>query len=113
MTKQTYQQEYLNFCISGLQSYYQDNDLTIIGLNDIEGINKHPNLLKKNFLDYIGNLLKTKNFSPRIINIFSELTTVTIFFTLFFIDNSILVSNNIRCKAFPRYNGSTITNPEI
>jgi len=77
MTKQTYQQEYLNFCISGLQSYYQDNDLTIIGLNDIEGINKHPNLLKKNFLDYIGNLLKTKNFSPRIINIFSELINKT------------------------------------
>lgn len=57
--------------VEGLKDYYKKNqELTIIGLNDSQGINT-TNLLKKNLLEFISDKLKDEETRTTVIDAFS------------------------------------------
>ena len=56
--------------IENLTSYYQDKGLTLIGLNDSQGVNT-TTLFRKGLLEYLADSLKIDDINPVIINAFS------------------------------------------
>lgn len=56
--------------IEYLQNYYEEKGLTIIGLNDSQGVNT-TTLFRKGLLEYIVSLLNCENLNPKVINAFS------------------------------------------
>lgn len=60
-----------------LQEYYQDKGLTIVGLNDSQGVNVSSNIFKRGILELIANALKAGELDPIIIDAFSMLMNKT------------------------------------
>ncbi len=60
-----------------LRNYYKSMGLTIIGLNDSQGVNTTSFLNKKGLLEYLKLALTTDDFSPEVINAFSLLMNKT------------------------------------
>lgn len=69
--------QYLEKCIEELINYYKDRGLTIIGLNDSQGVNITSTFFRKGMLDYLASLLTTKDLEPVVINAFSLLFNKT------------------------------------
>ena len=65
------------FDIDFLREYYKDKGLTIIGLNDSQGVNVNSTFFKKGLLEYISNALKSEELDPTVINAFSLLMNKT------------------------------------
>lgn len=63
--------------ISQLTDYYKNKGLTIIGLNDSQGVNTTSVLNKKGLLEYLKDVLTTEDFTPEVINAFSLLMNKT------------------------------------
>ena len=63
--------------ISKLANYYKDKGLTIIGMNDSQGVNTTSILNKKGLLEYLKDVLTTNEFTPEVINAFSLLMNKT------------------------------------
>ena len=60
-----------------LTDYYKDDGLTIVGLNDSQGVNTTSTIFKKGLLEYLASELKTDKFNPTVINAFSLLMNKT------------------------------------
>lgn len=56
--------------IENLKDYYKDKGLTIIGLNDSQGVNT-TTLFRKGLLEFLSEKLKSEDTDSRIINAFS------------------------------------------
>lgn len=63
--------------IKALVDYYKKDGLSIIGLNDSQGVNTTSTFFKKGLLEYLANALTTKELSPTVINAFSLLMNKT------------------------------------
>ena len=57
--------------IYDLIKYYRDKGLTIIGLNDSQGVNITTTFFKKGLLDYLAYALTDDTLKPQVINAFS------------------------------------------
>jgi len=73
--------------ISALVDYYKNDGLTIIGLNDSQGVNTTPTFFKKGLLEYMARSLTTKELTPNVINAFSLLMNKTEHIDYFFRSN--------------------------
>lgn len=62
--------------IDKIKDYYKDG-LTIVGLNDSQGVNTTSIFLKKGLLEYLGSKLTTDELEPLVINAFSLLMNKT------------------------------------
>ena len=60
-----------------LTDYYKNDGLTIVGLNDSQGVNTTSTILKKGLLEYLASSLKTEELDPTVINAFSLLLNKT------------------------------------
>ena len=60
-----------------LTDYYKDDGLTIVGLNDSQGVNTTSTIFKKGLLEYLASSLKTEDLDPTVINAFSLLMNKT------------------------------------
>ncbi len=56
--------------VEDLKKYYKDKELTIIGLNDSQGVNT-TTLFRKGCLEYLADALKSDNVDSTVINAFS------------------------------------------
>ena len=63
--------------LKDLIDYYKDDGLTIVGLNDSQGVNTTSTIFKKGLLEYLASELKTDKFNPTVINAFSLLMNKT------------------------------------
>lgn len=66
-----------NVWVEELQKYYKDKNLTIIGLNDSQGVNVSSHFLKPGLLDILANSLKNEEIDPVVINAFSLMMNKT------------------------------------
>jgi hypothetical protein len=66
-----------NEWIDELKKYYNDKDLTIIGLNDSQGVNVSSKFFKPGLLDILANSLRSEKIDPVIINAFSLMMNKT------------------------------------
>ena len=73
--------------ISALVDYYKNDGLTIIGLNDSQGVNTTPTFFKKGLLEYLASVLTTEELTPNVINAFSLLMNKTEHIDYFFKSN--------------------------
>lgn len=69
--------DYLDVCMLELQKYYMDKGLTIIGLNDSQGVNTTTTFFKKGLLEYLAASLTCEKLNPTVINAFSLLMNKT------------------------------------
>ena len=60
-----------------LINYYKKDGLTIVGLNDTQGVNPSSTVFKKGLLEYIASSLKTEELNPKVIDAFSLLLNKT------------------------------------
>lgn len=80
--------DYIDFIIYDLINYYRKKGLTIIGLNDSQGVNVTSTFLKKGLLEYIASMLKSDSLDPKVINAFSLLMNKTEHID-YFLDNNL------------------------
>lgn len=66
-----------DFYLYNLREYYKNKDLTIIGLNDSQGVNTTTTFFKKGLLEYLALALTTDDLNPTVINAFSLLMNKT------------------------------------
>lgn len=74
--------------INMLTNYYKEKGLTIIGLNDSQGVNVTSTFFKKGLLEYIASMLKSDDLDPKVINAFSLLMNKTEHID-YFLDNNL------------------------
>ncbi len=60
-----------------LTDYYKNDGLTIVGLNDSQGVNTTSTFFRKGLLEYISSKLTTDELDPLVINAFSLLLNKT------------------------------------
>lgn len=63
--------------VEQLIKYYKDKGLTIIGLNDSQGVNTTTLFYKKGLLEYLASSLSSDNLKPEVINAFSLMINKT------------------------------------
>ena len=63
--------------IKKLTDYYKNDGLTIIGMNDSQGVNTTSTIFTKGLLEYLGEILTTDELNPTVINTFSLLMNKT------------------------------------
>lgn len=61
----------VNSNVTQLIDYYKDKGLTIIGLNDSQGVNTTSTFFKKGLLEYLAYALTSDELTPDVINAFS------------------------------------------
>ena len=55
--------------IDKIKDYYKEG-LTIVGLNDSQGVNTTSTIFRKGLLEYLGSKLTTDELEPLVINAF-------------------------------------------
>lgn len=63
--------------IEALRAYYQEPGITIIGMNDSQGVNLLSSPFSKGFLKQIKDTLETPTFTPKLIDCFSTIINKT------------------------------------
>ncbi|MEI3508810.1 MAG: hypothetical protein V8R01_06930 [Bacilli bacterium] len=63
--------------IEALRAYYQEPGITIIGMNDSQGVNLLSSPFSKGFLQQIKDTLETPTFTPKLIDCFSTIINKT------------------------------------
>lgn len=77
----------IDIYISDLIKYYKDKGLTIIGLNDSQGVNTTSTFFKKGLLEYLVHALTSEELRPDVINAFSLTMNKTEHIDYFFKNN--------------------------
>ncbi len=73
--------------ISKLTNYYKEKGLLIVALNDSQGINMTHNFYQKGLLEFLTDSLSTTDFTPEVINAFSQRMNKTEHIDYFFENN--------------------------
>ena len=93
LNDRTYDYYNLGVKVSMLKEYYKRNgELTIIGLNDSQGVNTTA-LFKKGLLEFISDKLKDEDTKTTVINAFSLMFNKKAFITVVFVSSSLSLSN--------------------